>query len=100
MLKPDEHIFRGKKWKMYWRRPRRDKEDVSKKDYPVGVVNLERDSVTISPHETPWTRFEVIMHEGIHACHPDLCELAVFDTAKDITLLFKKVGLKISFHGE
>lgn len=85
---------------MCWRRPRRDKEDTSKKDYPVGVVNLERGTVTISPHEKPWTRFEVIVHEGLHACMPDLCEIAVFDTARDITKLLQKTGLKISFHGE
>lgn len=85
---------------MRWRRPRRDKEDLNKKMWPVGKVSQKQNTVTISPHEKPWMLFETTIHEGLHACYLDLDEVAVFEAASDITKLFRKMGLKISFHGE
>ncbi len=82
---------------MRWRRPRRDKEDIAKNQFPLGVVNHFSGTVTITPYEKPWDIVEIIVHEGIHACLPDLNEEAVHDTARDIRTLLHKTGLKISF---
>lgn len=85
---------------MRWRRPRRDKEDIAKELFPVGTVCPTTETVTISPYEDPWTLFEVIIHEGIHACFLDIEEQPVLDAGRDIVKLFRKVGLKISFDGK
>ena len=76
------HRFRGRWWRILFRRLR--KED--------GTCCVGVHEIAVSTGIGQQRTLDVLIHEGLHACLPDLDEDAVAETAEDLAGLLWRLG--------
>jgi len=74
--------FRGEKWRVTNRRPGGE----------VGRCNWAKKIVAIPSVVETLAELDVALHEGLHACCPDLSEEAVDETATSLARLVWRLG--------
>ncbi len=103
---PKTHYFRGKVYNLRWRKPSMTKKE-RKQHKKAGLQLMGKHTppyygsaggmITIDK-SLPMEDFaDTTLHEALHACFPDLDESAITEASEDITKLFKRMGMKISF---
>lgn len=104
MALPKSHVFRGWKYRIYWRKPRKSKAeqklskakdlDVFGRCWPPGPDA----KMYISLDEQDSFEFlSTILDESFHACLFDIDNDAVGETVDDIIKLLKRMKMKITF---
>ena len=77
--------LRGKYWEI-----RRDKLP-SKLD---GLCDPNAKRITIQPNLTGERELDVLIHEMLHACHWDLAEESITETASDLARVLFRLGYR------
>jgi hypothetical protein len=93
--------FRGKRYRMIWRKPRDGKQDKAAgqsitgwcdnhetKHRAIRVATSGRSNVSI---------LDIVIHEALHACFPDADEVAVSETSNSIMALLVRMGIQVEF---
>ena len=78
------HIFRKKKFKIFFRSPKNRNH--------IGTCDEQDREIEIKPTLKGEEELDCLIHEGLHACLPDLHDGAVNDTASSIAKLLIKLG--------
>ncbi len=81
------HTFRGKKYKIRWRK-------LPKDDGACDPPTNEGKMITIDPHLSDADLLETLIHEATHACQWDLADDAVNETSHDIARFLSRCGFK------
>lgn len=107
MAFPKSHTFRGRKYKLVWRRPRKSKAEAK--------LSKTKDIEVYGKCQPPWPGckiyickeelkkdpldfLETLLHECAgHACNWDLDEACVTETFHDTVDLLRRMKMKISF---
>ena len=87
MRRVRSHIFRGKRWRIRWRTGRG-------KGYCEAPTAPEKE-MTINPRQKDIALLDTLIHESLHACHWDMDEEAVEETATDIARLLWRLGYRL-----
>lgn len=77
-------VLRGRKWRVSVAPGLASHRD--------GECDYTNRRIHIRPSLEPKRSFEILLHECLHACHWDLSEEAVEQTAADITEVFDRLG--------
>lgn len=93
------HVFRGGRYKTIWRAPRRSKTDVPG-ETRFGLCDFERKKLWMFPSKDPYEFLDTVLHETMHANHPDLDEHSVRAGVESQVAFLKRLGMKISFSHE
>jgi hypothetical protein len=81
--------LRGRRWRLERHRPdRRTRGDC---DPPASPRKLVRIAARLGGRD----ELETLIHEMMHACHWDLCEDAVQETAADIAAALHRIGYRL-----
>ena len=79
------HKFRGRRWRV------KDDSDLNHR-VELGLCEWDIKTISAPIHKGGLLACDVIIHEALHACLPDLSEDAVNETASDIAKLLIKLG--------
>jgi hypothetical protein len=63
----------------------------------MAEVNWRKGTIVVDPMHSPKTLMANVIHEGLHACLPDLCERTVGETSNSITEALLRMGAVVSF---
>ena len=85
-VKPQTHIFRGKKYKIFFRNP-------SNRTH-LGTCDYAAKEIEVRPTLDSKDKLDVIIHESLHACFADIEDDAISETATTIANLLMKLGYK------
>ena len=77
------HVFRHRRY-----------EIIKVKNYEAGECNFTSRKIAFNPDVNGKLGLDTAIHEGIHACLPDLDEPAVTQTATDIARLLWRLGYR------
>lgn len=95
------HSFRDRLYRIVWRRFRRAKDEIPGEN--VGRCE-HREEKSPRLHIYPGqSAFEILLtsvHESVHACFPDLDEMAVTAFDEDLAKLWKRMKVKVIFEGQ
>jgi len=83
---PRNHVFRGKKYKIFFRPPKNRKH--------LGTCDFDVREIEIRPNLEGKERLDCIIHEALHACFPDIDDDAIDETGTSISDLLIKFGYK------
>ena len=78
------HIFRGKRFKIFFRSPRNRNH--------LGTCDVGEKEIEIEPTLKGETELDCLIHESLHACLPDTCDDSVNETATTIAKFLIKLG--------
>ena len=90
MKMKNKHIvqtFRGSKFQIYFRAPKNRNH--------LGTCCAENKEIEIRPNQIGKDMLSCIIHESLHACYPDLVDVAIDDTAESIAILLWKLGYRV-----
>ena len=51
--------------------------------------------ILIALNQTPQDLLDTVLHEGLHAAFPDLCEEAITETATDLAKVLYRLGCRV-----
>lgn len=77
------HLFRHKRY-----------EVVKVKNYEAGKCNFTDHKLALNPDINGRMALDTAIHEGIHACYPDMDEPAVESAATDIAKFLWRLGYR------
>jgi hypothetical protein len=103
MAYPKSHVFRAVQYKLRWRKPPLTKKErrANKANRTHGKTFFPEPKfspvIYIDPNDPPMEFLNTVVHEGLHACIPDLDEPCVTDTVDTILSLLKRMGMKVTF---
>lgn len=83
-------LLRGKRWKLKW--PRRI---IVKGELCDGACVYEKGEIRVRPTLSSFETLETLLHEMLHAAHPDLDEKPVTETAHDIARVLWRLGYRM-----
>jgi hypothetical protein len=86
-MKPQTVTFRGKRWKVRWKK---QKDSFGKCDAPSTPAK----AICIDPGLSGQSKLYVCLHEGVHACLFDLDETAVTEMSTDLSNWLWRLGLR------
>lgn len=82
----------GKRWKIRFVKSKEMPRSFGECDDP-SVKNPE---IWINRNLTDSEKLDTVIHEMLHATHPELSEESVFDTSKKITEVLKRIGFRFN----
>ena len=85
------HTFRGKRWRIVERKLNARREYAN-----CDPPGKPRKCITIDPRWCGADRLEFLLHEAIHVCLWDLDEVAVTETAHDVTRFLRRHDLRFA----
>jgi hypothetical protein len=59
-----------------------------------GLCNADNRTITVRPSLTGERELEVFVHEMLHACHWDLSEETITETAQDLARVLFRLGYR------
>ncbi len=90
------HEFRGRKFKIAWRAPKRTK-DAPADETLFGLYDPNRMKLWIYPSADPMELLDTVLDETTHANYPDLDNESVSEGVAATMALLKRMGMKITF---
>ena len=77
------HVFRHKRYKV-----------LRARSYECGKCNFTDRTVALNPEVNGRLALDTAIHEGVHACYPDMDEPAVTEAATDIAKFLWRLGYR------
>jgi hypothetical protein len=95
--RPRAHTFRGRRYKIKWRKPRDPSKDckMTNQGYCTDPKNANP-TMAIDPNLCEETLLKVAIDEAIHATFWDLDNDAVDEAATDIASFLRRVGFGLA----
>lgn len=90
------HAFRGRKFRILWKRPKKTKKTPKNWEY-FGEVDLEKRRMVIHPSKDPEELLGTIIHECFHAACYDVEDSVVDHFEQDTMRLLRRMGLTVTF---
>ena len=59
-----------------------------------GLCDADHRTITVQPHLTGERELDVLIHEMLHACHWDLAEESITETASDLARVLFRLGYR------
>ena len=59
-----------------------------------GLCDADHRTITVQPHLSGERELDVLIHEMLHACHWDLDETAIEETASDLARVLFRLGYR------
>lgn len=59
-----------------------------------GLCNADNRVITVQPHLSGERELDVLIHEMLHACHWDLAEESITETASDLARVLFRLGYR------
>lgn len=82
----------GKKWKIRFVKSKEMPRSFGECDDP----SVKKPEIWINRNLDDVDKLDTIIHEMLHATHPELSEESVYDTSKKITEVLKRLGFRFN----
>lgn len=93
-------IFRGRHYKIVWRKPIETKANKRKRIENGGYCDApdtKSKKILLNVRCSPIMILDSTIHEALHACNPDLSELAVTESMNCLMRFLIQMGIKVEF---
>jgi len=80
------HVFRDKRFKIFFRNPKNRNH--------LGTCDFEYKEIEIKPSLKGEEELDCMIHEALHACFPDLDDMAVDESSTSIAKFLLRAGYR------
>jgi len=80
------HLFRGRRFKIFFRAPKNKNH--------LGTCDQFEQEIEIRPTIKGEEELDCLIHESLHACFPDIDDVAIDETANSIAKFLMRLGYR------